>query len=257
LDLGLTGHVAVVTGGTRGIGRAICKGLISEGCHVSLCARDRREVDETVSELSTGGARARGDVADVTVPGELEHLIDATAAEVGEIHHLVANVGGTIGQGSLDATAEDWARTFDLNVGHAIRAIRAVVRHMRTPEECSIVIISSVSGSKPGPRAQYGASKAAEIFLAGALARDLASRRIRINAVSPGSILFPGGGWDRFRRQHESRFEAFVQQEFPWHRLGTPQEVADVVAFVLSPRARWINGANIAVDGAQNNPSAL
>lgn len=257
MDLGLTGHVAVVTGGTRGIGRAICRTLLSEGCHVSLCARGRREVDETVSELSTERARARGDVADVTAPGELERLIDATAAEVGEIHHLVANVGGTIGQGSLDATAEDWARTFDLNVGHAIRAIRTVVPHMRTPEECSIVVISSVSGSKPGSRAQYGAAKAAEIFLAGALARDLASRRIRINAVSPGSILFPGGGWDHFRQEHEARFKAFVQHEFPWHRLGTPEEVADVVAFVLSPRARWINGANIAVDGAQNNPSAL
>ena len=257
MDLGLTGHVAVVTGGTRGIGRAICRTLISEGCQVSLCARDRREVDETLAELSTGSVRARGDVADVTVPGELERFIDATAAEVGEIHHLVANVGGTIGQGSLDATPEDWARTFDLNVGHAIRGIRSVVPHMRTPEECSIVIISSVSGSKPGPRAQYGAAKAAEIFLAGALARDLAPQRIRINTVSPGSILFPGGGWDRFRRQHEARFEAFVQHEFPWHRLGAPQEVADVVAFVLSPRARWINGANIAVDGAQNNPTAL
>ncbi len=257
MDLGLTGHVAVVTGGTRGIGRAICSTLVSEGCHVSLCARDRRAVDETVSELSAGGARARGDVADVTVPGQVERVIEATAAEAGEIHHLVANVGGTIGQGSLDATAEDWARTFDLNVGHAIRAIRAAVPYMRTPEECSIVIISSISGSKPGPRAQYGAAKAAEIFLAGALARDLAPRRIRINAVSPGSILFPGGGWERFRRQHEARFDAFVQHEFPWHRLGTPQEVADVVAFVLSPRARWINGANIAVDGAQNNPSAL
>lgn len=256
MDLGLTSHVAVVTGGTRGIGRAICKTLILEGCRVSLCARDRRAVNATVAELNAGGARARGDVADVTVPGEVERFIDATAAEVGEIHHLVANVGGTIGQGSLDATAEEWARTFDLNVGHAIRAIRAAVPHMRTPEECSIVIISSVSGSKPGPRAQYGAAKAAEIFLAGALARDLAPRRIRINAVSPGSILFPGGGWERFRQQNEARFDAFVQHEFPWHRLGTAQEVADVVAFVLSPRARWINGANIAVDGAQNNPSA-
>lgn len=253
----MTGHVAVVTGGTRGIGRAICRTLISEGCHVSLCARDRREVEETVSQLSTARARARGDVADVTVPGELERFIDTTAAEVGEIHHLVANVGGTVGPGSLDATAEDWVSTFDLNVGHAVRAIRTVVPHMRTPEECSMVIISSISGWKPGPRAQYGAAKAAEIFLSGALARDLAPRRIRINTVSPGSIVFPGGGWDRFRQQHEARFDEFVQHEFPWHRLGTPQEVADVVAFVLSPRARWINGANIAVDGAQNNPSAL
>jgi len=257
LDLGLNGHVAFVTGGTRGIGRAICRALAAESCHIGLCARDAREVDDTVSELSASGIRVRGDVADVTVPGAVEQRIDAAAAEFGEIHHLVANVGGTIGQGALDSTAEDWARTFDLNVGHAVRAIRAVVPHMRAPTECSIVIISSISGWKPGPRAQYGAAKAAEIFMAGALARDLAPQRIRINTVSPGSIFFPGGGWDRFRQQQRPRFEAFVQREFPWQRLGTAEEVADVVTFLLSARARWVNGANIAVDGAQNNPSAL
>lgn len=257
MDLGLNDHVAIVTGGTRGIGRAICRTLIAEGCEVHLCARDAGEIDETVADLSVPQVRVRGTVADVTVPGELERFVEAAAAETGEIHHLVANVGGTAGSGSLDATWEDWARTFDLNIGHAVRAIRTAVPYMRTPETCSIVIISSISGWKPGPRAQYGAAKAAEIFLAGALARDLAARRIRINAVSPGSILFPGGGWDRFRREHAARFEAFVQHQFPWQRLGTAEEVADVVAFVLSPRARWINGANLAVDGAQNNPSAL
>jgi NAD(P)-dependent dehydrogenase (short-subunit alcohol dehydrogenase family) len=255
VDLGLRNHVAVVTGGTRGIGRAICGALIAEECHVSFCARDQREVDETVTALSVPNARVRGAVADVTVEGELERMIDATAAEFGEIHHVVANVGGMIRRPALDATVEDWVRTFDLNVGHSIRAIRAAVPHMRTPEECSIVIIASISGSKPGTFAQYGAAKAAEIFLAGSLARELASRRIRINTVSPGSILFPGGGWDRFSREHAPRFEAFVQGEFPWQRLGTVEEVADVVAFVLSPRARWVNGTNVAVDGAQNNPS--
>jgi len=256
LDLGLAGHVALVTGGTRGIGKATCRALASEGCHIGFCARDPREVDETVAEFRAAGARVLGGIADVTVPGALERVIDATAAEFGEIHHLVANVGGTVGQASLESTPEDWTRTFDLNVGHAVRAIRAAVPHMRAPNACSIVIISSISGWKPGPRAQYGAAKAAEIFMAGALARDLAPRRIRINTVSPGSILFPGGGWDRFRLQQSARYEAFVTRDFPWQRLGTAEEVADVVTFVLSERARWINGANIAVDGAQISPSA-
>ncbi|HLW48556.1 MAG TPA: SDR family oxidoreductase [bacterium] len=255
MDLGVRDHVAIVTGGTRGIGRAICRSLIAEGCHVSLCARDRREVDETVSALSGSAARVRGDVADVTAEGQLERVIDATAAEFGEIHHVVANVGGMIRRPALEATVEDWIRTFDLNVGHAVRAIRAAIPHMRAREECSIVIIASISGSKPGTFAQYGAAKAAEIFLAGSLARELASQRIRVNTISPGSILFPGGGWDRFSREQAPRFETFVQREFPWQRLGTAEEVGDVVAFVLSPRARWINGANIPVDGAQNNPS--
>jgi 3-oxoacyl-[acyl-carrier protein] reductase len=257
VDLGMTGHVAFVTGGTRGIGRAICGALAAEGCHVSFCARDPAAVQRTAAELSTPGVRIRGDVADVTVPGPVERLVESTAEEFGEIHHVVANVGGTVGQASLDATAEDWVRTFDLNAGHAIRVIRAAAPHMRAPEESSIVIVSSISGWKPGPRAQYGAAKAAEIFAATALARELAPRRIRVNTVSPGSILFAGGGWDRFRREQGERFEAFVAHEFPWQRLGTAEEVADVVTFVLSPRARWVNGANIAVDGAQNRPSAL
>ncbi|HEV7663276.1 MAG TPA: SDR family oxidoreductase, partial [Chloroflexota bacterium] len=107
------------------------------------------------------------------------------------------------------------------------------------------------------PKAQYGAAKAGEIFLAGALAWELAPLRIRVNTVSPGSIMFPRGGWERFREQQAERFAEFERREFPWGRLGTPEEVADVVTFLLSERGNWINGANIAVDGAQGRPSAF
>lgn len=223
---------------------------------MSLCARDKAGLDRTVDELSAGGARVHGVVADVTAPGAVEHFIDETASIFGEIHHLVANVGGTVGPGFFEATPEDWARTFDVNTLHAVRAIRAAVPHMTRPEGCSIVIVASISGWKPGPRPQYGAAKAAEIFLAGALARELAPKRIRVNTVSPGSILFPGGGWERFREQHPDRFETFVRQGFPWGRLGHADEVADAVTYLLSARARWINGANIPVDGAQSIPTA-
>jgi 3-oxoacyl-[acyl-carrier protein] reductase len=157
----------------------------------------------------------------------------------------------------LESTPEDWLRTFDLNLFHAVRAARAVVPHMQQRGGGSIVIISSISGGKPAPRGQYGSAKAAEIFLAGALAWELAPDRIRVNAVSPGSILFPGGGWDRFQSQNADRYAEFERREFPWGRLGHPEEVADVVAFVLSPRANWINGANIPVDGAQGRPNAF
>jgi 3-oxoacyl-[acyl-carrier protein] reductase len=252
----LAGNVAAVTGGSRGIGRAVCDCLVAERCHVSLCARDKAGLDRTVGELRAGGGRVHGVVADVTAPGAVERFIDETATIFGEIHHLVANVGGTVGPGFFEATPEDWARTFDVNTLHAVRAIRAAVPHMTRPEGCSIVIVASISGWKPGPRPQYGAAKAAEIFLAGALARELAPTRIRVNTVSPGSILFPGGGWDRFREQHPDRFEMFLRQGLPWGRLGHADEVADAVTFLLSARARWINGANVPVDGAQSIPTA-
>jgi 3-oxoacyl-[acyl-carrier protein] reductase len=121
----------------------------------------------------------------------------------------------------------------------------------------SAVTISSISGWRAGPGAPYGTAKAAEIFLAGTLAWELAPKRIRVNTVSPGSILFPGGGWDQRRQREPERFAAFARDEFPWGRLGNPEEVADVVAFILSDRACWINGAHIPVDGGQRKPSLV
>jgi len=256
VDLGLAGKVGVVTGGSRGIGKAICECLAAEGCHLSLCARDQEGLERTAGELRKRGIRVHAVAADVTAPGAVERFIDDTAGVFGEIHHLVANVGGTVGHGFFEATPDDWLRTFNVNALHAVRAIRAAVPHMKEPEICSAVIVASISGWKPGPRPQYGAAKAAEIFLAGALAQELGPRRIRVNTLSPGSILFPGGGWDRFRGEHPERFERFVRGAFPWGRLGTVEEVADAAVFLLSPRSRWINGANIPVDGAQGEPTA-
>jgi 3-oxoacyl-[acyl-carrier protein] reductase len=257
LDLELTGKVAVVTGASRGIGRAIALRLAAEGASVGICGRTSETLEQTLAELRKKDVRAHGVLADVTQAGEVERFVDEVAAELGGVDLVVANVGGTSGGELLASSAEDWAKTFELNLFHAVRAIRASVPHMRSRGGGSAVTIASISGWKPAPRAQYGAAKAGEIFLASALAWELAPYRIRVNTVSPGSIMFAGGGWDRFRSTQAERFAEFERREFPWGRLGTPEEVADVVAFVLSERASWINGANIAVDGAQGRPSAF
>ena len=255
MDLGLTGKVALVTGGSRGIGRAIVGRLAAEGCAVAICGRTQDTLDAALAELRQGGTTAHGVVADVTAPGEVERFVDESAAALGGADLLVANVGGTAGGSLLDSTAEDWVQTFELNLFHAVRAIRAAAPHFEQRGGGSVVTIASISGSKPGPRSQYGAAKAGEIFLAGALALELGPKRIRVNTVSPGSILFPGGGWAARRSREPEPFAEFERNEFPWGRLGTAEEVADVVAFVLSERASWVNGANIAVDGGQGRPS--
>ncbi len=183
--------------------------------------------------------------------------MEEAAGTLGGVDMVVANVGGSSGRGLLESTAEDWVRTFDLNLFHAVRLIRSAVPHMQARGGGSAVTIASISGWRPGPSGQYGAAKAAEIFLASALAWELAPQHIRVITDRPGSIMFPGGGWDRFRSNQPERFAEFESREFPCERLGTPEEVADVTAFILSERASWINGANIPVDGAQGRPSAF
>ncbi len=257
MDLGLTGKIALVTGGTRGLGWATVKRLAAEGCDIGLCSRSADAVQERTSALQRQEIRAHGVVADMTQPAEVERFVEECASALGGVDLLVANVGGSAGAGLLETTRDDWIRTFDLNLFHAVAAVRAAVPHMQQRGGGSVAIIASISGSKPAPRGQYGAAKAAEIFLAGALAWELAPHRIRVNAVSPGSIMFPDGGWERFEANNPDRFTQFQEREFPWGRLGRAEEVADVVAFVLSERANWINGANIPVDGAQGRPNAF
>ena len=252
MDLEMSGRVALITGGSRGIRRATAIALATEGCRIGICARGEADLGETLQELQAITPEAWGAVADVTVAADVEQFVSQAAEQLGGVDLLVCNVGGSVGGATLEATDEEWMRTLDLNLLHAVRTIRAAVPHMKRRGKGAIVIVSSISGWKPGPRGQYGSAKAAEIFLSSVLAWE----HIRVNTVSPGSTLFPGGGWERFQRENPENFTDWMETDLPWKRLGDGTEVADVIVFLLSERASWINGANVPIDGGQGRPTA-
>jgi NAD(P)-dependent dehydrogenase (short-subunit alcohol dehydrogenase family) len=257
MDLGLRGRRALITDGSRGIGLAVAEALAAEGAAVGLVARDTAGLAAAAERLGPRGVPVATAVADVTDTPGLKRAVDDIATTLGGLDHLVANAGGTVGRGNLTSAGDDdFTATFALNAGHAAELIRAGLPHLRTAGGGSVVIISSITGMRPAPRTAYAAAKAAEIHLAATAAQELAPAGIRVNAVSPGSIMFPGGGWDTFQQENPEDFAAFLATQFPSGRLGRPEEVADVVTFLLSAKASWITGANIAVDGGQIYPSA-
>src|SRR5205085_4558765 len=166
VDLGLAGKAVLVTGASRGIGRATATRLAEEGCALAICGRNPDDLQRAVDEVAAVGPPVFGLAADVSLPGEVERLVEEAVRHLGRLDLLVANAGGVVGGSLLNSTPEDWAATFELNAGHAARAIRACVPHMRHQGAGAAVVVASISGWKPAPRAQYGAAKAAEIYLA-------------------------------------------------------------------------------------------
>jgi 3-oxoacyl-[acyl-carrier protein] reductase len=268
MDLRLSGKRAFITGGTAGIGLAIAHALAAEGAAVSVCGRDADRLAaaltglrETAATATTrtatteGTATVHGVVADVTDTAALGRAVDESADRLGGLDLLVANAGGSHGGDLLDSTPEDWAETYAINVLHAAHAVRTAVPHFDRSGGGAVVIVASITGWKPGPKSSYASAKAAEIHLAATLAEELGPRGVRVNALSPGSVLFEGGGWDEFGRAYPDRLAAFAREDFPAGRLVALDEVTDVACFLLSERASGINGANICVDGAQDHPS--
>ena len=196
MDLELTGKRAVITGGSRGIGRAIARALAAEGCAVAVGARDLQGVHEAVAELRGRGGAAYGEAVDVTDADALAAFVISSADALGGLDLLVANAGALRGGPRISAIdASDWRYTFDINVTHPAIAARVAAPLIARNGGGAMVFISSIAGMHPWTRPHYGAAKAAESHLAGSLARELAPVGIRVNAISPGSIIFPGSAW--------------------------------------------------------------
>jgi 3-oxoacyl-[acyl-carrier protein] reductase len=255
VDLALDGKVALVTGASRGIGRAVAHALAAERARVVLCARNAPDLDAAVAEARVRGgsdAAALGVVADVTTPSGVAAVVDAAVREYGGLDVVVNNVGGS-GARDFDGTDEaDLRAVLDRNLTPALRVSRAALPLLRARGGGVIVMIASIYGRESGGGPSYNVAKAAEISLAKAMARDLAKDRIRVLSVAPGSILFPGGSWERRQMADPEGIAAFVTREIPSGRFGRPEEIGDVVAFLCSPRAGWITGACIPVDGGQS-----
>jgi 3-oxoacyl-[acyl-carrier protein] reductase len=255
MDLELTDKIAIVTGSTKGLGYATAAALVEEGCRVAICARGQARLDEAAAELrrlAGEDGRILAVAADLASAAGVEAVIAQTVGAFGGIDILINNVGVAKGAGIVDTSDGEWQEAIDQTLFPAVRASRLAVPHMRKRGGGAIVMIASIWGRESGGRMTYNAVKAAEISLAKAMAQQLAGDNIRVNSVAPGSIRFPGGSWDRRVREDPEGMSDFVKRELPFGRFGRPEEVGAVVAFLVSPRASWISGASVPVDGCQS-----
>ena len=255
MDFGLTDKVAIVTGSSRGLGLASARALVAEGCRVCLCARGEEQLAEAAVEVEAAAKRPNLVTtvqADVSTIDGVERVIEKAVDTFGGLDVLVNNVGRAGGADLLKTSDAEWQAAFDETLFPAIRASRLAVPHMRQRGGGSIVMIASIYGREAGGRMTYNAVKAAEISLAKAMAQQLAADSIRVNSIAPGSISFEGGTWWKRQQEDPDGMAAFVKRDIPLGRFGRADEIGNVVAFLASPRASWITGACVNVDGGQS-----
>lgn len=246
MDLQLQGKRALITGGSRGIGRAIAETLAEEGCSLALCARGEQGLEKTAAQLRERGAQVFAQAVDVTDHDALMAFVDRAADELGGLDIVVSNVSAGASKGP-----DQWQKSLDGDLLPLVRLIEASVPHLEQQGGGAIVSIGTTNAFdtvRPASPNAYSALKAAVLHHAAAQARALAPKQIRVNTVSPGPIEFPGGDWEKIR---EGRREVYdeVLAKIPVGRYGRPEDVAAAVAYLASPRAAFTNGVNLVVDG--------
>jgi NAD(P)-dependent dehydrogenase (short-subunit alcohol dehydrogenase family) len=246
MDLQIRGKTAVVTGGTRGIGRAIVETFVTEGADVAFCARNADEVVETEKAFANGSNKVVGTVLDVRDGPGVSAWVDSVAAKFGGLDMVVSNVSAL----AVPDTEESWAESFRIDIMGTFHLVKAAIPYLEKSTAASIVAISSTSGREAdfaaGP---YGSMKAAVINYMAGLASRLAKTGIRVNTVSPGNVYFQGGIWPAIEEQNPELFSAVMELN-PTGRMGTPQEVATSVVFLSSPVSSRTTGTNLLIDGA-------
>ncbi|MCA9408588.1 MAG: SDR family oxidoreductase [Candidatus Omnitrophica bacterium] len=257
MDFGLKGKVALITGGTHGIGRSIALSLAREGCRVVVCSSTLPRVQNMEKELHDKGAEALVMQADLMNANEVNKVFEAVIEKWKTIHILVNNVGGggRWGKAIVEETeGRVWEEVYEKNVGVAMKFTMKAIPFMRQQQWGRVITITSILGRESGGRPWFCMAKAAQTSMTKALAKMdyLAKEGITFNSVAPGAIMIPDTGWAKMKNENPKGYEDFIQHELPLGRLGTPEEVANVVTFLCSQQASLVNGASIPVDGGQS-----
>lgn len=275
MDLRLAGKSALLIGAGRGLGGAAALSLAGEGCKIALVARTRETVEARAAACKAAGApQAIAIPGDATDPVQLKEAIETTVRELGGLDILVTLVGGSQPGGTMDLTSADWESAYERNLWSAVRASRYALPHLiasaarrgfvaadpsveqglrPVQRDLSVILhVASIWGREGGGTLTYNTSKAALIALAHEQARELAPRGVRVLSLAPGSALHPGGSWERRLKERPEETMAMVRREIPFGRFGTAEEIGDAIAFLVSPRASWMAGACVVVDGGQS-----
>ena len=258
MNLGIDGRVALITGGSHGIGLATAHALAAEGCRVAICARGAERLESAFQALRDEGADAIGIVGDALSADDIDEVCSTVVEKWQTIDILVNNVGGggRWGSPNVEETGEDvWAEVYAKNALAAVRFTRRVIPGMRRGKWGRVVTVASIFGHEGGGRPWFNMAKAAQISLMKTLAMThyLTRDGLTFNTVAPGSIMIPDTEWEKEARENPERFQKMLGDDYPLGRLGTPEEVAYVIAMVCSDRARLLNGAAIVVDGGESH----